>query len=98
MTIPVTAHPFDNATLSRVSAIGGVYVLLRQTTLTDFTILYVGLSEDLRRRLCEHLNNPPIRGITHFHVEPMANAVQRSLRERYLISVFNPPGNVHYTR
>jgi excinuclease UvrABC nuclease subunit len=97
--MPVTPYLFNDGTLNRVNAVGGLYVLMQETTTANYyEILYIGLSEDLRRRLCEHHNNPPIRGITHFHVEVIANAVQRSLRERLLISQFNPPGNVHYTR
>ena len=98
-TMPVTALLFNSRTLDTVNEVGGVYVLLQQTTTPNYyNILYIGLSEDLRRRLSEHYNNPPIQGITHFHVEAIANAVQRGLRERALISQFNPPGNVQHSR
>jgi hypothetical protein len=98
MTIPVNAHAFNEATIKTVNEIGGVYCLLQYNPGTHFGILYVGLSENLRRRLLEHLNNPPIGGISHFHVEAIPGAMARSMREQYLIREFNPPGNVHHTR
>jgi predicted GIY-YIG superfamily endonuclease len=98
MTIPVTAHVFDDATLNKVNEVGGVYCLLQQAGPAYFNILYVGLSDNSRRRLREHYNNPPIRGITHFHLEVVPNALLREAREKALIREFNPPGNVHHTR
>jgi hypothetical protein len=56
------------------------------------------LSDNSRRRLREHYNNPPIRGITHFHLEVVHSALQRAVREQALIREFNPPGEVHHTR
>lgn len=98
MPLTVTAYAFNDATLNRMNEVGGVYCLLQQTDPTRYNILYVGLSDNVRRRLREHYNNPPIRGTTHFHVEAIANANQRELRERALIREFNPPGNVHHAR
>ena len=92
------AYRFDNATLNTVNEVGGVYGLFQQTGPTQFTARYVGMSDNLRRRLREHFNNPPIKGITHFHVEVVTNAIQRTAREQALIREFNPPGNVHHTR
>lgn len=94
----VTAYPFNDATLNTVNEVGGVYCLLQQTGPAVYNILYVGLSDNSRRRLREHYNNPPIKGITHFHLEVVAGAIQRAMREQALIREFNPPGNVHHTR
>lgn len=94
----VTAYPFNDATLNWVLEVGGVYCLLQQTDPTHYSILYVGLSDNSRRRLREHYNNPPIRGITHFHLEVVHSALQRAVREQALIREFNPPGEVHHTR
>lgn len=99
MPLTVTPYAFNYATLSRVGEVGGVYCLLQQSaTPNRFNVLYVGLSEDLRRRLLEHYNNPPIAGTTHFHVEGIPGALARAQREQALIREFNPPGNVHHTR
>lgn len=92
------AHVFDDATLNRVNEVGGVYGLFQQTRPNYFVARYVGLAENLRRRLREHYNNPPISGITHFFVEVHTTAAARTARERALIGEFNPPGNVHHTR
>ena len=98
MPLTVTPYAFDDATLNRVNEVGGVYCLLQQTSPGYFNILYIGMSDNSRRRLREHFNNPPIRGITHFHIEVVASAIQRTAREQALIREFNPPGNVHHTR
>ncbi len=94
----VTAHAFNDATLNTVNEVGGVYCLLQQTGPAVYNILYVGMSDNSRRRLREHYNNPPIKGITHFHLEAVPGALQRAAREQSLIREFNPPGNVHHTR
>lgn len=91
-------YRFDDATINRVNEVGGVYGLLAQTASNNYVARYVGLGENLRRRLREHFNNPPITGITHFIFEAHPNAIARAQRERALIREFNPPGNVHYTR
>ena len=93
-----SAYRFDNATLDTINEVGGVYGLFQQTAPNYFECLYVGLSDNLRRRLCEHHNNPPIQGCTHFFGEAIPGAFQRIVRERQLIQEFNPPGNVHHTR
>jgi len=91
------AFRFDSATLDTVYEVGGVYGLFQQT-MTGYLCLYVGLSDNLRRRLREHYNNPPVSGCTHFFGEAISNAFERTMREQALIREFNPPGNVHYTR
>jgi hypothetical protein len=91
-------YVFNTATLNTINEVAGVYGLFQQTAPNYFVCRYVGQSDNLRRRLYEHFNNPPISGITHFFGEVIPNAQLRSLREQALIREFNPPGNVHYTR
>jgi excinuclease UvrABC nuclease subunit len=91
------AYRFDNATLNTVNELAGVYGLLQQTAY-GHRVLYVGLTDNFRRRLREHFNNPPITGATHFAAEILPYAFQRTVREQELIREFNPPGNVHHTR
>lgn len=91
-------YRFDDATLNRVNEVGGVYGLFAQSGPYNYVARYVGLGDNLRRRLREHFNNPPISGITHFFVEAHPTAIARAARERELIREFNPPGNVHHTR
>jgi excinuclease UvrABC nuclease subunit len=92
------AFSFNDATLNTVNEVGGVYGLFKQTAPNYFVCLYVGLSDNLRRRLREHFNNPPVRGTTHFFGEVVASAQARAIREKALISEFNPPGNTVGTR
>jgi hypothetical protein len=92
------AHRFDDATLNTVNEVGGVYGLFQQTAPNYFVARYVGLGENLRRRLREHYNNPPISNITHFFVEVHPTASARTAREQALIREFSPPGNVHHVR
>jgi hypothetical protein len=89
-------HSFDSSTLKALNSIGAVYGLFK----TDlpfrpdhYTCLYVGQTNDLRTRMLEHYNNPPIIGVTHFFAEAIATEEQRKLREKELIAEFNPPGN-----
>lgn len=87
-----TAFKFDNATLDTINEVAGVYGLF-QWNGRSYVCLYVGMSDNLRRRLREHYNNPPARGITHFFGEVHNSLILRSGREKELISEFNPPGN-----
>ncbi len=85
---------FNRATIQTIKTEGGVYGLFRwDLTILKYRCLYVGQSDDLRRRLTEHLNDPPISGVTHFFAEVWANYFQRMNREQELIREFNPPGN-----
>jgi excinuclease UvrABC nuclease subunit len=95
-TIPFSgdAYLFTEATLARVSEIAGVYGLFRWDARTQmYHCLYVGMTDNLRRRLSEHFNNPPIAGVTHFFAEAWNTFQQRTTRETELIREFNPPGN-----
>jgi hypothetical protein len=88
------AYAFNNPTLDTVYEVGGVYGLFRYNPFTFiYECLYVGMTDNLRRRLAEHFNNPPIAGITHFFAEAWSTAKQRQQREAELIREFNPPGN-----
>ncbi len=93
MPFPTQGYPFNEQTVKRVAAVGGVYGLAQPIQAGRFRILYVGNSDNLRRRLLEHLNNPPIRGIAHFFVEAVPTALARYAREATLIREFDPPGN-----
>lgn len=93
MPFPNQEYPFNEQTVRRVADVGGVYGLAQPMQSGKFRILYVGNSDNLRRRLLEHLNNPPIGGITHCFVEAVPTALARYAREAALIREFNPPGN-----
>ena len=86
------AYPFSYATAARLNEIGAVYGLF-QFRAGVFYCLYVGRTDNLRRRLSEHLNNPPVAGTTHFFAEVYRTERQRAEREKQLIAEFQPPGN-----
>ena len=98
--MPFNSNPFvfNDATLNTINEVGGVYGLFQQTAPNKFVIRYIGMSDNLRRRLREHYNNPPISEITHFFAEVIPGALARAVRERFLIAEFDPPGNVQHTR
>ncbi len=88
------AFAFTKATIETINEISGVYGLFQYNSRTQiYENLYVGETDNLRRRLAEHYNNPPIAGATHFFAEAWSTAVQRKRREAELIREFNPPGN-----
>jgi hypothetical protein len=92
------AMNFNCATVDTIKAQAGVYGLFRwDPVIQKYRCLYVGQSDNLQRRLKEHLNNPPIAGVTHFFGELWGEMMQRITREQELIREFNPPGNVHHT-
>lgn len=95
MPFPPKEYAFDYFTLAQVREIGAVYGLFRRNPYRPdvFDCLYVGETDNLRRRLYEHYNNPPIAGATHFFVEISPIERQRKQREKQLIAEFNPPGN-----
>jgi len=89
------AFHFNEPTIGTIRTDGGVYGLFRYNPFTlKYECLYVGMTDNLQRRLTEHFNNPPIAGITHFFGEVWTTAQQRADREFQLIREFNPPGNV----
>ena len=95
-TIPISgnAFAFNRPTIETINEIAGVYGLFYYNPSTRiYENLYVGMTDNLRRRLGEHFNNPPIAGVTHFFAEAWATAAQRTKREAELIQEFNPPGN-----
>jgi hypothetical protein len=95
MPFPPREYAFDFSTLLTVNEVGAVYGLFRPNPYrpNSYDCLYVGETDNLRRRLFEHYNNPPVAGVTHFFVEVVATERQRKLREKQLIAEFNPPGN-----
>lgn len=86
--------PFTRSGIEDMKEVGAVYGLVRRSARPGyFDALYVGETDNLRRRLAEHFNDPPIAGVTHFFAEAWSNTSQRKRREMELISEFNPPGN-----
>jgi hypothetical protein len=93
------AYPFSWAMVKSVSEVGAVYGLFRYSAQTAlYYCLYVGRTDNLRRRLSEHLNNPPVAGSTHFFAETYASEAQRIERETALITEFQPTGNTQGRR
>jgi GIY-YIG catalytic domain len=88
-------YSFDVSTLRTVNQVGAVYGLFQPAPFRPghFICLYVGQTNDLRTRLNEHYNNPPVAGVTHFYAEVITTEQQRKLREKQLIAEFSPPGN-----
>jgi excinuclease UvrABC nuclease subunit len=86
-------YPFTEYGINNIQESGGVYGLARPATLNTYTILYVGKTGNLRKRLKEHLNNPPVPGITHFFAERWDTDAARTQREYALIQEFKPVGN-----
>jgi excinuclease UvrABC nuclease subunit len=86
---------FSEAGISSINAVGGVYGLARPQPFNPgyYTILYVGKTNELPKRLREHLNNPPVAGITHFFAEAISTEAARTQREYTLIQEFKPVGN-----
>lgn len=86
--------PFTRLGIQRFDEAGAVYGLFRPSAHPGFySCLYVGETDNLRRRLGEHLNDPPTAGITHVFAEGWKLAPQRKQREKELISEFDPPAN-----
>lgn len=88
-------YQFSSATIGTAIESGGVYGLARPSlaSLGRYTILYVGMTGNLRKRLQEHYNNPPVPGITHFFAEVHGTEAARTQREIALIQEFKPVGN-----
>ena len=94
------AFPFNQATINTVYEVGAVYGLFCPSAGRPgyFRCLYVGRTDNLRRRLGEHLNNPPVVGATHFFAEAYVSDAQRRERETALIAEFQPVGNTQLRR
>ena len=93
------AYPFNQVTINTVHEVGAVYGLFSPSTRPGFfRCLYVGRTDNLRRRLGEHLNNPPVVGATHFFAEAFTSEAQRREREAALIAEFQPVGNTQLRR
>jgi len=88
------ANQFSRSVVDCLYEVGAVYGLFQYSSQTGkYHCLYVGQTDNLRRRLQEHLNNPPVAGLTHFFAEVYYYSLQRSARERALIAEFQPTGN-----
>jgi hypothetical protein len=91
-------YPFSENEINTKIETGGVYSLARPIRVGEllasrFTIVYVGKVSNLRKRLKDHLCNPPLSGITHFFAEGHDTDAARTLREYALIQEFKPVGN-----
>jgi hypothetical protein len=97
MPISGSAYTFSKHVIDSVNEVGAVYGLFRYSAQDlTFYCLYVGQTDNLRRRLQEHLNNPPVAGLTHFFAEVYYTSHQRFARERALIAEFQPVGNTQF--
>jgi hypothetical protein len=95
--MPFSQGPFafTNAGINSANEVGSVYGLARPSASWNrYTILYVGKTGNLRKRLQEHFNNPPVSGITHFFAEVHGTEAGRTQREYALIQEFKPVGNI----
>ena len=90
-----SVYSFNLVTLATVNEVGATYGLFMPTPGRPgfYTCLYVGQTNNLRTRMYEHYNNPPIVGVTHFFAEVISDEQQRKLREKQLIAEFSPLGN-----
>jgi hypothetical protein len=91
-------YSFTEAGINSIVESGGVYGLARPnlgslTRAVTYEIRYVGKTGNLRKRLKEHLNNPPVSGCSHFFAEGHGTDAVRTQRETALIQEFKPVGN-----
>jgi excinuclease UvrABC nuclease subunit len=88
-------YHFNAVTINTINEVGGVYGLAKALLSNPgrYTILYVGKSVNLRKRLQDHLNNPPVAGITHFFADRVDTEAGRTQREEELVAEFKPVGN-----
>lgn len=100
--MPFSGKPYSFSwpVVNSVYEVGAVYGLFQYSLATAkyHDCLYVGQTDNLRRRLAEHLNNPPVAGSTHFFAEAYASEMQRKARETTLIAEFQPVGNTQGRR
>ena len=75
-------YAFTKADIELAIESGSVYGLAKPSlaNLKSYVILYVGKTVNLRKRLQEHFNNPPVSGITHFFADATTEA-ERTQRE-----------------
>lgn len=87
-------YSFTKAGIDGINKVGGVYGLAKPSANPGrYTILYVGKSDNLPDRLRAHLNNPPVKGVTHFFAEAHNTEAARTQKEYALIQEFKPVGN-----
>ena len=87
-------HPFSTLGIAVFApARSGVYVICNQ----QGQCVYVGQSNDIQRRLSEHLNDTThtmhAHGGVSFAYDLVDGDLARTLRERTLILTLNPPCN-----
>jgi len=81
-----SGYAFDQATIATVYEVGAVYGLFKPSARAGWSdCLYVGKTDNLRRRLAEHLSNPPVAAATQFFAEVLASEQHRAEREAALL-------------
>ena len=75
----------------------GVYVFSLRSGLAWYGI-YVGQASSFRERFSSHekWDAAVARGMTHVHASVLTNQADRDALERHLVTVLQPPLNVHY--
>lgn len=81
--------------LMRVPA---VYIMSCYTIRRTWGAIYVGKSDDLRRRLKKHERAPEARryAFSHLHVHRVNDAIDRAVLEELLIEEYRPHLNVQH--
>ncbi|WP_409341033.1 GIY-YIG nuclease family protein [Paenibacillus sp. MBLB4367] len=91
---PLFFAPFSKKLLPESA---GLYMLLSEKRLNGkYDVLYVGQSDDLKRRIGEHLNSEDSRirqHVKHFTVSFEPSSSLRDSKERELIAFYGPPIN-----
>jgi len=87
-----SGYAFDQATIATVYEVGAVYGLFKPSARAGWSdCLYVGKTDNLRRRLAEHLSNPPVAGATQFFAEVLASEQHRANAKQLCSSSFSHP-------
>jgi hypothetical protein len=97
-----TLFPFERDLILRMPPMRGIYGIWSKTLSHPGRMIYVGESENVQRRLLEHLSlgdNTPLRLAyplfppTHFVVEGSQGGIAHAIRELELIFEYDPPCN-----
>lgn len=89
----------EDTTAAGIQAVGGNYVIAKQTTPGHYVPLYFGEAGDLKARIPTHEQLPEAikLGATHVMAHSTPSGVQARLdEERDLIGYWNPPLNVQH--
>src|SRR5260221_671526 len=89
-----SGYAFDQATIATVYEVGAVYGLFKPSARAGWSdCLYVGKTDNLRRRLADHLNNPPVAGAAQFFADVLSSEQHRAERKTSFLFDFHPPKN-----